>query len=81
MHSDELQAALDKHWEDTLRLLQMGPASGKPTVSPKMLHKIRAANMKTMTKANYLISTRKLMELGRDAEKEEMECYKGEVAT
>jgi hypothetical protein len=38
-HSDKLQAALDKHQEDTLCLLRMGPASGKPTIPPKMLHK------------------------------------------
>ncbi len=87
-HSDKLQVELDKHWEDTLHLLQTGPASGKPTVSPKMLHKIRATNMKTMTKANSLISragrgelsTGKLKELGRNAEKEAMEHYEGEVA-
>ena len=54
-----------------------------------MLHKIRAANMKTMTNANSLISwagggelsTRKLKELGRNAVKEAMECYEGEVTT
>ncbi len=76
-YSDKLQAALDKHQEDTLHLLRMSPASGKPTVPPKMLHKIRAANMKTMTKANTLISctgrgelsTLKLKKLGRNAEK------------
>jgi hypothetical protein len=72
-----------------LRLLRTGTASGKPTVPLKMLHKNRAANMKTMTKANSpisragggeLLSTRKLKELGRNAEKEAIECYEGEVA-
>jgi hypothetical protein len=66
-----------------LCLLWTGPASGKPTVPPKMLHKIRAANMKTMTKANSLVShtdggelsTHKLKELGRNAEKEATERY------
>jgi hypothetical protein len=65
----------------------MGPASGKPTVPLKMLHKIRAVNMKTMTKAHSLIShtdggklsTRKLKQLGRNAEKETIERYEGEV--
>jgi hypothetical protein len=65
----------------------MGPACGKPTVPPKMLHKIRAANMKTMTKANSLISCVgrgelsicKLKVLGRNAEKEAMEHYEREV--
>jgi hypothetical protein len=87
-HSDELQAALDKHWEDTLHFLWVGPASGKPAVPPKMLHKIRAANMETMTNANFLtshagggeLSTHKLKELGQNAEKKAMECFKGEVA-
>jgi hypothetical protein len=87
-HSDELQAALDKHWEDTLCLLRTSPASRKPTVPPKMLHKFRAANVKTMTKANSLtgragggeFSTRKLKELSRNAEKEAMEHYEGEFA-
>jgi hypothetical protein len=55
-HSDKLQAALDKNWEDTLHLLWTEPAASKPTVPPKMHHKIRAANMKTMTKVNSLIS-------------------------
>jgi hypothetical protein len=55
-HSDGLQAALEQHWENTLHLLRMGPASGKPTVPLKMLHKIRAVNMKTMTKVNPLTS-------------------------
>ncbi len=67
----------------------MGPASGKPTVPPKMLQKIKAANMKTMTNANSMISwagggelsTCKLKELGRNAEKEAMERYEEEVAT
>ncbi len=89
MHSIELQAALDKHQGDILHLFWTGPASGKPTVPPKMLHKIRVANMKTMTKANSLIgcaggrefSTCKLKELGRNAEKEAMERYEEEVAT
>ncbi len=70
-------------------LLRTCPTSGKPKVPPKMLHKIRGANMKTMTKANSLIShtgrgissTPKLKKLGENSEKEVMECYKGEVAT
>ncbi len=80
-HSDELQAALDNHQEDTFYLLQMVPASGKPTVAQKMLHKIRAVNLKTMTKANSLISragrgelsTCNLKQLGENAEKKAME--------
>jgi hypothetical protein len=86
-HSDKLQAALNKYWEDILHLLRMGPTFGKPTLPPKMHHKIRAANMKTMTKANSLIgctggrelSTRKLKEDGRIAEHKAMECYKSKV--
>jgi hypothetical protein len=66
----------------------MGHASGKPTVPPKMLHKMRVVNMKTMTKAESLIghaggrelSTRKLKDLGRNTERETIECSEREVA-
>jgi hypothetical protein len=86
-HSDEFQAALDKHLEDIFCLLWADPASSNPRVPWKMLHKFRAVTMKTMTKENFLISradrgelsTHKLKKLGRNAEKEAIECYKGEM--
>jgi hypothetical protein len=67
----------------------MGNDSGKTTIPPKMLHKICATNMNTMTKASTLtararrksLTTCKLKELGSYAEHEAMERYTAEVAT
>jgi hypothetical protein len=87
-HNAKLQAALDKHQDDILCLLQTGNYSGKPIISPKMLHKIWVANMTTMTKTNLLtarlggksLTMCKLKELNSYAKHKAMERYKAEVA-
>jgi hypothetical protein len=72
----DLQLAVIKHRDDILHLLWAGTDSGKHTIPPKMLQKIRVANMKTMDKANSSIgraggklnSTCKLKEMDNNAE-------------
>jgi hypothetical protein len=88
MYGADLQAALDKHWDDVLRLLQMGTMAGQNMIPKKMLTKVRKANMTTMTQVNTLtahggskeVSTRRLKELGSNAEHAAMELYKAKVA-
>ncbi len=49
-----LLAAVSKHREDILRLFWAGTVSGKSTIPPKMLRKVRAVNMASMTQANSI---------------------------
>jgi hypothetical protein len=88
MHGADLQAALDKHWDDALHLLWMGTTAGQNMIPKKMLTKVCKANMTTMTQINTLIaraggkelSTWRLKELRRIAEHAAMELYDAEVA-
>jgi hypothetical protein len=88
MHGTALQAALDKHQDNVLRLLHMGTTAGQNMIPKKMLTKVRKANMTTMTQINTLIacaggkelSTRRLKELGSIAKHAAMELYNGKVA-
>jgi hypothetical protein len=85
---DGLQDALDNHREDILWLLCTGSNSERLAIPQKMLQKNWDANMSTMIKVNLLIacdggkelSTRKLKELGGNAEKEAAAIYQKEVA-
>jgi hypothetical protein len=85
-HDDDLQAALDKHWDNVLCLLCTGTATSKNAIPQKMLLKIRGVNMTTMVQINDLtacadgnkLSTLRLKELGSNAEHEARELYKAE---
>ncbi len=87
MHGADLQAALDKHQDNVLHLLQMGTMAGQNMIPKKMLTKVHEANMTTMTQVNTLIaraggkelSTWRLKELGSIAEHTAMELYNAEV--
>ncbi len=86
--TSDLQLALIKHWDDILHLLWAGTDSGKHTIPPKMLQKIRVANMKIMNKTNSsigraggkLYSTRKLKEMGNNSEIKAKEIHNAKVA-
>ncbi len=88
MHGADLYAALDKHWDDVLHLLQMGTMAGQNMIPKKMLTKVCEANMTTMTQINTLIahtggkelSTQRLKELGSIAKHTAMELYDAKVA-
>jgi hypothetical protein len=56
MGGTDLQAALDKHWDNVLRLLRLGTTAGQNMIPKKMLTKTRKANMTTMTQVNTLIA-------------------------
>jgi hypothetical protein len=83
MRGADLQAALDKHWDNVLHLLWMGTTAGQNMIPKKMLTKVHEANMTTMTQINTLIaragskelSTRRLKELGSTAKHAAMEFY------
>jgi hypothetical protein len=83
-----LLAAIAKHREDVLQLFWAGTGSGKSTIPPKMLRKVRALNMTPMTQANSLIacvgrtnlSAKRLKELGSNAKLEAKELHDVEVA-
>jgi hypothetical protein len=87
-HVDALQDALDHHQGDILHLLRTGSNSERLAIPQKMLQRFWDANMLTMIKVNLLIahdggkelSTRKLKELGGNAEKEAAAIYQEEVA-
>ncbi len=84
----DLQAALDKHWDNVLHLLWMGTMAGQNMIPKKMLTKVQESNMTTMTQVNTLIacagskelSTRRLKELGRIAKHAAIELYDAKVA-
>jgi hypothetical protein len=88
MRDDDLQAALDKHWDDVLHLLRTGSMDGQNIIPKKMLTKVRKANMTTMTQVNTLIahagskelSTRRSEELGSIAKHAAMKLYHAKVA-
>ncbi len=83
-----LLAAVSKHQEDILRLFRAGTVSEKSTIPPKMLQKVRAANMASMTQANSItaragrtnLSAKRLKELGSNAELKAKELHDAEVA-
>jgi hypothetical protein len=88
-YESNLLAAIAKHREDILRLFWAGTGSGKSTIPPKMLRKVRAANMALMTQANSLIahvgrtnlSTKRSKELGSsNAKLEAKELHDVKVA-
>ncbi len=87
-YESNLLATITKHREDILQLFQAGTGSGKSTIPPKMPRKVRAANMTSMTQANSLIacaggmklSSKRLKELGSNAELEAKELHNVEVA-
>jgi hypothetical protein len=80
----DLQAALDKHWDDVLCLLRMKTPTSWNAIPPKILLKIQAMNMITMVQINDEIaragskelSLLRLKELGGQAEREARELYK-----
>jgi hypothetical protein len=88
MSGADLQAALDKHWDDALHLLRMGTTAGQNIIPKKILTKVRKANMTTMTQVNTLIaraggkelSTQRMKELGSIAKYAAMELYNTKVA-
>jgi hypothetical protein len=83
-----LLAAVSKHREDILRLFWAGTVSGKSTIPPKMLRKVRAANMAPMTQANSItaragrmnLSAKRLKELGSNAKLKAKELHDAKVA-
>jgi hypothetical protein len=83
-----LLATIAKHREDILQLFQAGTGSGKRNIPPKMLRKVRAANMASMTQANSLIacvggtnlSAKSLKELGSNAKLKAKELQDVKVA-
>jgi hypothetical protein len=83
-----LLATVSKHQEDILRLFRAGTVSGKSTIPPKMLRKVRAANMASMTQANSItawagrmnISAKRLKELGSNAKLKAKELHDAKVA-
>jgi hypothetical protein len=87
-YESNLLAAIAKNWEDILQLFWAGTGSGKSTIPPKMLHKVRAANMASMTQASSLIarvggmnlSAKRLKELGSNAKLEAKELHDVKVA-
>ncbi len=56
MREADLQAALDKHRDNVLRLLRTGTTAGQNMIPKKMLTKVCEANMTTMTQINTLIA-------------------------
>ncbi len=88
MHGADLQATLDKHWDDALCLLWMGTTAGQNMIPKKMLTKVREANITTITQINTLIaragskelSTWRLMDLRSIAKHAAMELYDAKVA-
>jgi hypothetical protein len=54
--NDDLQAALNKHWDNVLCLLHTGTATSKNAIPQKMLLKIRGVNMTTMVQINDSIA-------------------------
>jgi len=88
MRGADLQATLDKYWDNVLCLLGTGTTAGQNMIPKKMLTKVRKANITTMTQINTLIarasskelSKQRLKELGSIAEHAAMELYDGEVA-
>jgi hypothetical protein len=87
-YESNLLAAIAKHQEDILQLFLAGTGSGKSTIPPKMLRKVRAVNMTSMTQANSLIacvsgmnlSAKRLKELGRNAKLKAKELHDVKVA-
>jgi hypothetical protein len=87
-YESNLLAIIAKHEEDILQLFRVGTGSGKSTIPTKMLRKVRAANMTSMTQANSLIarvgitnlSAKRLKELGSNAELEAKELHDVKVA-
>ncbi len=87
-YESNLLATIAKHWEDILQLFWAGTGSGKSTIPPKMLRKVRAVNMTSMTQANSLIacvdrtklSAKRLKELGSNAKLEAKELHDVKVA-
>ncbi len=71
-----------------MRLFQAGTVSGKSTIPPKMLRKVRASNMASMTRANSItaraggtnLSAKRLKELGSNAELKANELHDAKVA-
>ncbi len=76
-YNAEFQDALTKHQGDILCLLNNCATSGTPAIPTKMINKVRTANLETMKKINQeasrnggkKLSTKKLKELGAQAEK------------
>ncbi len=87
-YESNLLAAITKHWEGILRLFWAGTGSGKSTIPLKMLRKVQVVNMTFMTWANSLIahagetklSSKRLKELGSNAELKAKELHNVEVA-
>jgi hypothetical protein len=88
MHGADLQAALDKDWDNVLHLLRTGTTAGQNMIPKKLLPKVCKANMTTMTQINTLIaraggkelSTRSLKGLGSIDKHAAMELYNAKVA-
>jgi hypothetical protein len=76
-YNAEFQDALTKHQEDRLCFLNNCATSGTPAIPTNMINKVRTANLEMMKKINQKaswnggkkLSTKKLKELGAQAEK------------
>jgi hypothetical protein len=76
-YNAEFQDTLMKHQGDILCLLNNCATSGTPAIPTKMINKVQTANLETMKKINQeafrnggkKLSTKKLKELGAQAEK------------
>jgi hypothetical protein len=86
-YNQEFQNALVKHRNDILCLIRKSATHGKPAIPTKMIDKIRAANLATMTLINKEVtrhggkelSLRKMKELGAQAEKEATASFAAET--
>jgi hypothetical protein len=83
-YNADFQNALEKHCEDILCLIRNCAAtSGRPAIATKMIGKVREANLATMKSINKKashhggkeITTKKIKELGAQAEKEAVAMF------
>jgi hypothetical protein len=87
-YNADFQNALEKHRKDILCLIRnCAAASGKPAIPAKMIGKVREANLATMKSINKRLSrhggkemtTKKIKELGAQAEKEAVSMFDAET--
>jgi hypothetical protein len=86
-YNADFQNALEKHREDILCLIRKCTTSGKPAIPTKMIGKVREANLATMKSINKEASrhggkeltTKKMKELGAQAEKEATAIFVAEM--
>jgi hypothetical protein len=86
-YNANFQKSMEKHWEDILCLIIKCATSGTPAIPTKIIGKVREANLASMKSINKEalqhggkeLTTKKMKELGAQAEKEAKAIFVAEM--